>query len=80
MVSSVWLFFTVSQEDYRAAKCKTCGAQFQRSGEKRKSFYTSIMMTHLRSCHRYDAVWKEYQEAVCTSFVEVEKDSKEVCF
>lgn len=75
MVLSLYQFFTVSQENYWTAKCKTCGAQFQRWGKKRKSFYTRNMTTHLRRCHRYDSVRKEYQEAVCTSLLCWSKES-----
>lgn len=65
MVSSMWQYFSVSQGNERFAKCKTCGAKFPRSGKKRRSFYMSSMISHLRCCKRKDDVWKEFQGAVC---------------
>lgn len=49
MVSPVWTFFTVPEEDNTIAVCSACSARVLRGGKKTVNFNTTILMSSEKS-------------------------------
>lgn len=63
MAAVVWDFFKVSEEDNSLAVCNKCSRKIPRGGRSGISFNTSNLRSHLQHNHRFDGVFKAYEDA-----------------
>ena len=63
MSSPVWSFFTVAEDDNSIAVCKKFSGRVPRGGKKSSGFNTTNLISHMKTRHHGEAVWKEYEAA-----------------